>query len=53
MCDINGCASNDELQAFSYNAEHAFADLTSARYDAEGTATAWKRTLAFFTNNLA
>ena len=30
-----------------YEASHAFANPTSARYDAEDAALAWKRTLAF------
>lgn len=43
----------DGLQAFIYSADHAFANPTSARYDAEDAATAWQRTLAFFKTNLA
>ena len=31
-----------------YEAAHAFANPTSARYDAEDAALAWRRTLAFF-----
>lgn len=35
-----------------YTADHAFANPTSARYDEEDAATAWRRTLAFFQENL-
>ena len=35
-----------------YEAEHAFANPTSARYDKEDARLAWKRTLAFFNKNL-
>ena len=35
-----------------YEAEHAFANPTSARYDKEDAQLAWKRTLAFFNKNL-
>ena len=46
-----GKAAN--LQTFTYSANHAFANPTSARYDAEDAATAWQRTLDFFKRNLA
>ena len=36
-----------------YEADHAFANPTSARYDAEDAALAWRRTLSFFQENLA
>jgi carboxymethylenebutenolidase len=35
-----------------YEAEHAFANPTGARYDKEDAQLAWKRTLAFFNKNL-
>ncbi|MFQ5958467.1 MAG: dienelactone hydrolase family protein [Alphaproteobacteria bacterium] len=35
-----------------YTADHAFANPTSARYDAEDAAQAWRRTLAFFRAHL-
>ncbi len=35
-----------------YEAEHAFANPTSAHYDKEDAQLAWKRTLAFFNKNL-
>ncbi|HFC04445.1 MAG TPA: dienelactone hydrolase family protein [Rhizobiales bacterium] len=43
----------DSLQTFTYSADHAFANPTSARYDAKDAALAWQRTLAFFKSNLA
>ena len=36
-----------------YEADHGFANPTSARYDEENAALAWRRTLAFFEANLA
>lgn len=36
-----------------YDANHAFANPTGARYDAEDAALAWQRTLAFFKQNLS
>lgn len=36
-----------------YEADHAFANPTSARYDAEDATLAWQRTLDFFTANLS
>ena len=36
-----------------YEANHAFANPTGARYDAEDAALAWKRTLAFFKAHLS
>ncbi len=35
-----------------YEADHAFANPTGARYDAEDAKLAWSRTLAFFAENL-
>jgi carboxymethylenebutenolidase len=35
-----------------YEADHAFANPTGARYDAEDARLAWQRTLAFFAANL-
>ena len=35
-----------------YEADHGFANPTSARYDEEDTALAWRRTLAFFKTHL-
>ncbi len=42
----------DRLSVDWYDADHAFANPTGARYDAEDAALAWKRTLAFFEANL-
>lgn len=36
-----------------YDANHAFANPTGARYDAEDAALAWERTQAFFKQNLS
>ncbi|MCB1489619.1 MAG: dienelactone hydrolase family protein, partial [Bauldia sp.] len=41
-----------ELTVNWYTADHGFANPTSARYDAEDTALAWDRTLAFLKANL-
>ncbi len=43
----------DDLTVYSYSANHGFANPTSARYDAEDTALAWQRTLAFLKANLS
>ncbi len=40
------------LEAHWYEADHAFANPTQARYDAEDAMLAWARTLAFFKTNL-
>ncbi len=40
------------LEAYWYEADHAFANPTQARYDADDAATAWRRTLAFLKANL-
>jgi len=45
-------AAGKRLTAYWYEADHAFANPTSARYDAADAALAWKRTLAFFAENL-
>ncbi len=48
-----GKAGKDEsLSVNWYAADHAFANPSSARYDAEDAALAWSRTKAFFTENL-
>jgi len=43
----------DRLTVYWYRANHAFANPTSARYDAADARLAWQRTLAFFANNLS
>jgi carboxymethylenebutenolidase len=40
------------LEAYSYEANHAFANPTGASYDAEDAKLAWQRTLAFFKDHL-
>ena len=42
----------ERLTVYWYDADHAFANPTGARYDAEDAATAWERTLYFFKQNL-
>ena len=41
-----------EFAVHWYDADHAFANPTGARYDAEDAALAWSRTLAFFAQHL-
>ncbi len=43
----------DRLTVHWYEADHAFANPTGARYDAEDAALAWQRTLAFFEQHLS
>jgi len=45
-------AGKHDLNIHWYVADHAFANPTSARYDAEDAALAWTRTLAFFEKHL-
>jgi carboxymethylenebutenolidase len=45
-------AGKRDLTVHWYVADHAFANPTGARYDAEDAALAWARTLAFFEKNL-
>ncbi|MFM9857942.1 dienelactone hydrolase family protein [Pseudoxanthobacter sp. M-2] len=42
----------DSLTVYWYDADHAFANPTGSRYDAADAATAWQRTLDFYTANL-
>ena len=42
----------DNLTVYWYDADHAFANPTGSRYDAADAATAWQRTLDFYTANL-
>lgn len=42
----------DGLEVHWYDANHAFANPTGSRYDAEDAALAWERTLQFFATNL-
>ncbi len=43
----------DRLTVYWYDADHAFANPTGARYDAEDAALAWQRTLHFLKQSLA
>ncbi|MDA0655210.1 MAG: dienelactone hydrolase family protein [Proteobacteria bacterium] len=45
-------AGKKDLTVHWYVADHAFANPTGARYDADDAALAWARTLAFFEKNL-
>ncbi len=45
-------AAGKTYQSHWYEADHAFANPTSARYDADDAALAWQRTLAFFEAHL-
>ena len=42
----------DSLSVNWYEADHAFANPSSARHDDEDAALSWERTLTFFGNNL-
>jgi carboxymethylenebutenolidase len=42
----------DSLSVHWYEADHAFANPTSSRYDAEDAALSWERTSAFFKQHL-
>lgn len=44
--------ADKDLTVHWYDAEHAFANPTNARYDREDAALAWTRTLDFFGKNL-
>jgi carboxymethylenebutenolidase len=46
-------AGKTDYQIYWYEANHAFANPTGGRYDAEDAKLAWERTLAFFEENLA
>ncbi len=43
---------SERLTVYWYDADHAFANPTGARWDAEDAALAWERTLAFLKANL-
>ena len=45
-------AAGKEVTAYWYEADHAFANPTGARYDAEDAALAWQRTQDFLTQRL-
>ena len=45
-------AVGNSYTSYWYDAQHAFANPTSARYDAEDAALAWQRTLDFLKRHL-
>ncbi len=45
-------AAGNSYTSYWYDAQHAFANPTSARYDAEDAALAWQRTLDFLKRHL-
>ena len=54
---VNGfeVAMDDASKTYTnhwYDAYHAFANMTSARYEAKDAALSWDRTLAFLAANL-
>ena len=50
---INSVAeAGKSLTVYWYEADHAFANPTSARYDEEDAATAWARTTSFLAQSL-
>lgn len=44
---------SDQIEIYWYEADHAFANPTGARYDAEDAALAWSRSMKFLSDNLA
>ena len=42
-----------EFVTYWYDADHAFANPTGARYDGGAAKTSWERTMAFFAHNLS
>ena len=46
-------AAGKAYESHWYEADHAFANPTQARYDADDAALAWRRTLAFLAANLS
>ena len=46
-------AGKSDLSVHWYEADHAFANPTSARYDADDAALAWERTTEFLRDNLS
>jgi carboxymethylenebutenolidase len=51
--ETNMKAAGKSVTSHWYEANHAFANPTSARYDAADAKLAWQRTLAFFAKNLS
>ena len=50
--EANMADAGKALTAYWYDAEHAFANPTNARYDQADAKLAWERTLAFYEENL-
>ena len=50
--EMNKAGKADTLSVYWYEADHGFANPTSARYDAEDAALSWQRTGAFFNKHL-
>ena len=46
-------AAGKDLSVHWYEADHAFANPTSARYDADDAKLSWQRTRTFFAANLS
>ncbi len=51
--EMEKAGKKDSLSVNWYDANHAFANPTGSRYDAEDAATAWKRTTEFLKTNLS
>jgi carboxymethylenebutenolidase len=49
---MKDAGKTDRLTVYWYDADHAFANPTGARYDAEDAALAWQRTLHFLKQTL-
>lgn len=50
--EMDKAGKADILTVYWYEADHAFANPTGGRYDAEDAALAWKRTRAFLERNI-
>lgn len=50
---MRDAGKGDQFTTYWYEADHAFANPTGARYDAEDAALAWERTLFFLNRTLA
>jgi len=50
---MKSAGKSDAMTVHWYEADHAFANPTSARYDADDAALSWERTSAFFKQHLS
>jgi len=50
--EANMATASKELTAHIYDADHGFANPTTARYDEEDAALAWERSMAFLAKNI-